>query len=136
MSYKLLLIEDDEIFTFLLKKALKKVDFPSVTDVFINGLAALEYLKKTYSPQENYVIFLDLNMPVMNGSQFLKELYSVAKPKNCIVFILTSANYKKDLHILEKNPFVLATVSKPITTSILEGLKKKITLKLQEYAIK
>jgi len=40
MSYKLLLIEDDEIFTFLLKKALKKVDFPSITDVFINGLAA------------------------------------------------------------------------------------------------
>ena len=75
MNYKLLLVEDDEIFTFLLKKALKKVDFPSITDVFINGLAALEYLKKTYSLKENYVIFLDLNMPVMNGWQFLKELY-------------------------------------------------------------
>ena len=136
MKYKLLLIEDDEIFTFLLKKAMQKTGMPSATGVFINGLEALEYLKKEYCLEDNFVLFLDLNMPVMNGWQFLETLHHVAQPKNCMVFILTSSNYQKDLHKLEENPFVLATVSKPITTYIMEGLKEKITLKLKEHTMK
>jgi CheY-like chemotaxis protein len=130
MNYKLLLVEDDQIFTFLLKKAIKKIGLSPITGTFINGLEALEYLKAAYSSEENYVIFLDLNMPIMNGWEFLRRLSNIARPSNCIVFVLTSSNYQKDLHILEENAFVLDYVTKPISESTMKGLKETIALKL------
>lgn len=136
MKYKLFLVEDDEVFTFLLEKAIKKTGLPGTIYTFINGLEALERLKQEYSSEKDYVIFLDLNMPVMSGWQFLEALSSIAKPLNCVVIVLTSSNYYKDLHILEENPFVLSTISKPITTTIMKGIKEKIALKFQGHSAK
>ncbi|WP_396636538.1 response regulator [Maribacter sp. R77961] len=131
MNYKLFLVEDDEVFTFLLEKEIKKTGLLGTIDTFINGLAALERLKKEYSSEKDYVIFLDLNMPVMNGWEFLKEISTFANPDNCIVFILTTSNYYVELNELNENPFVLSTISKPITTTIMKGVKEKIELKLK-----
>ncbi|WP_396633067.1 two-component system response regulator [Maribacter sp. R86514] len=126
MNYEILLIEDDPIFTFLLEKGIKHADLKGDTISFLNGKLAIEYLNKEYSDQKNYIIFLDLNMPVMNGWEFMDELESLASTDNCMVFVLTSSAYRDDIEKLKKKPLVADFVTKPITEYLLKGIKENI----------
>ncbi len=72
---KVYLIDDDDIFVFLTKKTILKVSEDVDVEVFSDGLQAITHLKQIYSKEELLpdVIFLDLNMPVMDGWEFLAE---------------------------------------------------------------
>jgi len=126
MMKQILIIEDDPIFTFLLQTAIKSAELEGEIYKFSNGLLAQEYLKKEYKSTKEYIIFLDLNMPVMNGWIFLDELKNIADPQNSLVFILTSSKDKNDSENLKKNPFVTDFISKPINESIIRSLKEII----------
>ncbi|TDT41917.1 response regulator receiver domain-containing protein [Maribacter spongiicola] len=126
MNYQILLIEDDPIFTFLLEKGIKHAQLKGETINFSNGKPAIEYLEKEYSDTSNYIIFLDLNMPVMNGWEFMDQLETFAKTDNCMVFILTSSAYRNDIERLKKKSLVIDFVTKPITEYILSGIKETI----------
>ena len=67
------LIDDDEIYIFTAKKLINKTDFSEEVKFFYNGKEALEAIKsKLYNEEElPEVILLDLNMPIMDGWQFL-----------------------------------------------------------------
>ncbi|WP_051941914.1 response regulator [Maribacter forsetii] len=132
MSYQILLIEDDPIFTFLLEKGIKHADLKGDTVNFSNGKPAIEFLKNEYSDQKNYIIFLDLNMPVMNGWEFMDQLESFASTDNCMVFILTSSAYRNDIEKLKKKPLVVDFVTKPITEFLLKGIKESIDDKFEQ----
>ncbi len=132
MKHQLILIEDDPIFTFLLEKAIKSSNIEGDITPFQDGLAALTHLKKVYNNQENYIIFLDLNMPVMNGWQFMESFNSIANPVNCIVFIVTSSNNPRDIEILMENPLVADFITKPITDTIISNIKNMISAKFEE----
>ena len=126
MKYQLLLIEDDPIFTFLLEKGIKHAELKGEIISFSNGKPAIEYLTEGYSESNNYIIFLDLNMPVMNGWEFMDQLETFAKTENCMVFVLTSSAYRNDIERLKKKPLVADFVTKPITEYILNGIKETI----------
>ncbi|WP_282048517.1 response regulator [Maribacter aquivivus] len=126
MKYQLLLIEDDPIFTFLLEKGIKHAELKGDIISFSNGKPAIEYLTEGYSESNNYIIFLDLNMPVMNGWEFMDQLETFAKTENCMVFVLTSSAYRNDIERLKKKPLVADFVTKPITEYILNGIKETI----------
>ncbi|SHJ48216.1 Response regulator receiver domain-containing protein [Maribacter aquivivus] len=126
MKYQLLLIEDDPIFTFLLEKGIKHTELKGEIISFSNGKPAIEYLTEGYSESNNYIIFLDLNMPVMNGWEFMDQLETFAKTENCMVFVLTSSAYRNDIERLKKKPLVADFVTKPITEYILNGIKETI----------
>ncbi|MGC1516987.1 MAG: response regulator [Maribacter sp.] len=129
MTYKLILIEDDPIFTFLLEKAIKKANLNGRTTAFTNGSTAIEFLKKDYNEEENFVLFLDLNMPLMNGWQFMELFKTFADPANCSVFILTSSKNQMDIDILMENPLVADFISKPISELTMEKIKEMIDAK-------
>lgn len=129
MTKQILLIEDDPIFTFLLEKAIKGAELKGEIHKFSNGLLAQEFLKKEYKSTKDYIIFLDLQMPIMNGWQFLDGLKDFAEPENSLVFILTSSKDQNDIDILKKNPFVSDFISKPINESIVRSLKEIIVSK-------
>ncbi len=132
MSYKIVLIEDDPIFTFLLLKVIKAVELQGALFDFTHGLEALEFLKKDYHKEHKYIIFLDLNMPVMNGWQFMDHFNSFADTRNCMVFILTSSNNQRDIDILKENPLVADFITKPISEPIIKNLKEMILAKFED----
>jgi CheY-like chemotaxis protein len=126
MNYQILLIEDDPIFTFLLEKGIEHAKLKGELHNFPNGKPAIDYLVKEYSDTNNYIIFLDLNMPVMNGWEFMDQLETIVNTDNCMVFILTSSAYRNDIERLKKKPLVVDFVTKPITEYLLNGIKETI----------
>lgn len=71
----LCLIDDDDIFQFTFKRLLRNLDFIESIIMFSNGAQALEYFQEKSKNSEPFpeIIFVDINMPIMDGWQFIKE---------------------------------------------------------------
>ncbi len=121
----ILLVDDDPDDNHYHQIIINKMNIVNHIDIVTNGIEALAYLKK-----ENQIppdlIFLDLNMPKMNGWEFLeqyKNLGVAQKAKVLIVILTTSANpddIKKAKEIQEVTGFETKPLSKEILTEILE----------------
>jgi CheY-like chemotaxis protein len=91
----ILLVEDDEIDAMTVKRALKELQIPNVLYVAENGEVALDILN-----DEEYaypcLIFLDLNMPKLNGLELLQILKTHDRFKIIPVVVLTTSNNDQD----------------------------------------
>ena len=95
----ILLIEDDEIDAESMRRALKKLKINSPLTHVKKGIEALEFLRADgarYHEKSPYLIVLDINMPTMNGFEFLEELRRDDNHKNAIVFVLSTSNAERD----------------------------------------
>lgn len=88
----ILLLEDDEVDQEAIARAFKELKVLNKLDVASNGEEGIEYLK-TNRPA---IILLDLNMPKMNGLEFLKIVKNDKNLKRIPVIILTTSNEEKD----------------------------------------
>ncbi|WP_235923568.1 response regulator [Psychroflexus aurantiacus] len=118
---KVLLIEDDKITNFLSKEVLNRAGFTEVKET-LNGMEALRYLEKD-CPE---IIFLDINMPVMDGWEFLAEREIKELCMNAKIFMLTSSGYPDDKIKASSYISVIDYFEKPLTEEKLEVVKKKI----------
>ena len=92
----ILLVEDDEVDIIMVERALKALKVTNSLEVALNGEEALEYLKDSEKARP-CIILLDLNMPRMNGIEFLKERYLDDAIKNIPVVVLTSSEDEQDI---------------------------------------
>ncbi len=92
----LLMVEDDDIDATALKRALQKLKLLNPIYRARDGLEAIEILRADGVPPP-YIILLDLNMPRMNGLEFLEELRSDPKLTQSIVFVLTTSKSDEDI---------------------------------------
>jgi CheY-like chemotaxis protein len=130
-----LCIDDDPIALMLCKKVIIKASFSSEITTAQNGEEALKYFNtiKYNIPKDEpkkypQLIFLDLNMPVMGGWEFL-NLFNTpdyAEFHSTKVIILSSTIDPEDLEKAKTYPMVIDFLSKPITTTMLESLKSEI----------
>ncbi len=136
MLDKILCIDDDPITLMLCKKVISKAEFSKEIDFFKNGEEAIQYFDelKDEKNKENKItppnlIFLDLNMPIMNGWEFLDVFsdkdYYLDFP-NTKVIVLSSTIDPKDLNKSKSYPMVIEFLSKPITKEMLETIKSTI----------
>lgn len=93
-SQPFLLVEDDSVDVMIVARALKDLGVINKLVHKVNGEEALEYLRTETKP---CVIFLDLNMPVMNGLEFLKVIKEDEVLKGIPVVVLTTSNQEKDV---------------------------------------
>ncbi len=113
---KILLVEDDEIDIKNVKRAFKKNNMQNPIEVAHNGEEALDILtgnngNTAYMPD---VVLLDINMPRMNGIEFLQYIRNVDTLKHLHVFIMTSS--ESDENILEAyNLNVAGYIVKPLS---------------------
>ncbi len=96
---KLLLVEDDALDVVAIRRALKKNRIANPLKVAKDGLEALDILRGTGCDrlQRPYLILLDLNMPRMNGIEFLTELRDDPNLRDSIVFVLTTSDDDADI---------------------------------------
>lgn len=95
----LLLVEDDEVDAESMVRALRKLNITNPLTHARNGIEALDHLRGVEgndSIENPYLVVLDINMPKMNGIEFLEELRKDERHKNAIVFVLTTSEAERD----------------------------------------
>ncbi|GAA4277128.1 response regulator [Aquimarina mytili] len=124
------IIDDDPIFIFGMKKIMKLIDFCKSLMVFRDGEEALNNLKAIISANEKLpdVILLDLNMPVLDGWQFLEEFVKIPCEKKIIIYIVSSSVDPQDILRAKSYELVSDYIVKPVTVeklkNVLSDLKK------------
>jgi CheY-like chemotaxis protein len=94
-SKPVLLVEDDSVDAMTVKRAVKDLHITNPLVHRLNGEEALDYLR-TDGNQKPCIILLDLNMPRMNGIEFLKAAKSDDKLKKIPVVVLTTSKEERD----------------------------------------
>ncbi len=124
-----LLVDDDHMTNFLHQRVISKAQLCSDIQVARNGKEGLEKLIEINdtisSAEDTVVVFLDLNMPILDGWGFLKEYESQKDKLNfkTKIYVLSSSLNPDDKERAEENIYVSQYVYKPLTTSSLESLK-------------
>jgi CheY-like chemotaxis protein len=95
-ALNILLVEDDEVDVMNVQRAFERNHMTSALFVAGNGLEALEMLRSNRIPKERRLILLDLNMPKMNGIEFLEELRADPELSSTPVVVLTTSNDDQD----------------------------------------
>lgn len=90
-KHTILLVEDDELDIISVQRSLKRVDNEYDLVIAYNGKEALSMLKESYPDRIPDVVLLDLNMPKMNGIEFLKAVRQDEQLKDIKVFIMTTS---------------------------------------------
>lgn len=122
------IIDDDPIFIYGTKRIMKEVDFAETILVYNNGQEAIEGLMEISQTEELMpeVIFLDLNMPIMNGWEFLDEYTNIPNdnPEKTIIYIISSSVDPRDLERVKNYEQVNNYILKPITPDDLSTILK------------
>lgn len=119
------IIDDDPIFVFGAKRIMKLANFCESFLIFHNGQEAINYLKpvietgKTEIPD---VILLDLNMPIMDGWQFLDEFIKIPSQKKITIYIVSSSIDPADIDKAKRYEAVENYIIKPISADKLKSI--------------
>ena len=126
---KTVLIDDSDIDLFIQRRFLEVYNFSNELLLYKSAEEALGWLKNINGEAAPDIIFLDLNMPEIDGFSFLKnfkELPEKIKLKSKIV-VLTSSNSSKDREQAFSFKNVIQFITKPLKQTDIEDLKKLIT---------
>ncbi|MEX0772891.1 MAG: response regulator [Balneolales bacterium] len=129
MLDNILCVEDDYISQMLMKRVLSKSSFAREIHIVSNGYEALEFYKNLLdlddTPSYPSLVLLDLNMPILNGWEFLDEFIDSYLPhfKDTKVAILTSSIDNEDRQKAKGYSIVTDFISKPLTVDMLKKLK-------------
>jgi len=110
----ILLVEDDEVDVMTVKRAFKSNHITNPLFVAADGIEALEKLRSSEVPKGRRLVLLDLNMPRMNGIEFLQELRNDAELASTPVVVLTTSNDDQD-KVNAYNMNVAGYLLKPVT---------------------
>jgi CheY-like chemotaxis protein len=129
-----LLIDDDDTTNFLNQRLLDRMKVTDHVRTFVNGKQAFDYLynvsNNNYEKENNEyfkpeLIFLDINMPVMDGFEML-ELYERLDSnfrKNIVMAVLTTSTHPQDTSSSKR--YNAEYLTKPLTTEKVNALLKK-----------
>lgn len=93
---KIVLVDDDEDDRMFFADALQEIEIKTELMEFHNGQEVLDYLSETTADRP-HLIFLDLNMPVMDGFQCLREIRKNPDLKDMVVAIYSTSSSEKDI---------------------------------------
>jgi len=115
---KILVIDDNPTDRYIAKRMAEKHNFAEEIILYESARKALEYIQSL--EEEPHLlpqfIFLDINMPDMNGYEFLDEYSKISETikTNCIIMMITTSIHPEDLKRAENNPSVIRFLNKPL----------------------
>lgn len=127
----LLFIDDDFATNFYHKIIVRDSGLVEKYLFFSSANEALLYFKEQAAlgnPEKPDAIFLDINMPEINGWEFLDLYANTNNYKSPIYIMLTTSLNPEDQQRAELNPLVCGLKNKPLTAAHLEELQKDLTL--------
>ncbi len=120
------IIDDDPIFVYGTKRIMKQVGFCENIYVFENGLDAITALNKMTDEGRELpkLIFLDLNMPIMNGWDFLEDFLKIPNHnrEDVTIYIISSSIDPRDIERVKTYTVVSDYILKPVTPKDLHNL--------------
>lgn len=125
---KILIIDDDAIVLFVQEKMLNRCGFSNNLFSFKEASAALAFLKDQ-PVEENFLILLDINMPEMNGWDFLDALKEFSTSESIKVIMVTSSIDQYDKRKADCYSNVIGFIEKPITADNCNKIKSFPELK-------
>jgi len=126
-SISVMLVDDNPDDNFFHQREIKQNNPGNIVLTMNSGVNALEYLKSTGQGQHPDLILLDINMPGMNGWEFLEEFKRLDKKggKQPIIIMLTTSENPDDAAKTEGLAFVADYISKPLTEEIMGMIIRK-----------
>lgn len=125
-----MLVDDNDTDNFIHKRVIELTGFCKTIIVKNSGKSALDYLEANkFNPELlPSIIFLDINMPIVDGFVFLFEYENFPDElKNkCKIVILSSSDSKRDIDRIVDNEYVINFITKPLSDEALIKLKKEL----------
>lgn len=123
---KICIIDDDEIYIFLMKKSFTALGINQEIISFLNGADALEELLQLKNNQEELpgIILLDINMPIMDGWEFLNEFRKIQSENSTKIpiYIVSSSIANEDIEKSKSYPEIIDYLSKPLELETLVSI--------------
>ncbi len=126
---EVLLVDDDRIILTMHKGAVVKQGLTEAPYLFMNGETAYQHLLDNDAEMKVFIVFLDLNMPVMDGWQFLEKLEKVSWKSVIKVVVLTSSVDTADRIRAQQYRYVVSYQNKPVNASMISELRYHPELK-------
>lgn len=126
----ILLVDDDELYLYLMEKTIQQLSKELIVTTFTDGEQAVEYIAECTAQKMELpeVIFLDINMPFLDGWGFLNE-FKKLKPKiinNINIYMVSSSMRDSDIKRASHFEELTGYVVKPVNKTQLAEIFKKI----------
>ncbi|WP_299255719.1 response regulator [uncultured Cytophaga sp.] len=126
----IMLVDDNETDNFIHRRVLEMGHFSEEIIVKNSGKSALEYLEANKNNPDRIpeVIFLDINMPIVDGFVFLFEFESFPDSikDNSKIIVLSSSDNKKDIDRIVDNDHVIHFITKPLSEDSVTELREMV----------
>ncbi len=123
-------IDDDEIYTFTVKRVIDNSKLAEKTLFFANGKLALDFFKEYLYQTSNLpdLILLDINMPVLDGWQFMDEFVKLSPQinKRIVVYIVSSSVDKADINKAKSYQQISDFIVKPVTAAMFRKVAESL----------
>ncbi|WP_298494142.1 response regulator [uncultured Algibacter sp.] len=141
MKVNIMLIDNNVIDLFVSQKNIEKLEIDSSIKTFNNGFSAISFLEKINTENNQQSMFipdfilLDINMPKMNGFQFLSAFkkLDISKERNIKIFMLSASNNIKFIENAKSERFCSGYIEKPINVKKLNNMFKSFKPFLKEF---
>lgn len=117
----LLVIDDDDINIFIIKKIVEKTGYNINMVAKTNGQLAIDYLNSLSENNESFpqLVLIDINMPVLNGWEFLEAYDKLGVAQRVDMYMLSSSVYENDIEKAKTYKTVKGFISKPLSINRL-----------------
>lgn len=123
-------VDDDDIYQFTIKVTLRGIPAVQSTSTFADGAEALEYIVVHQNEEDKLpdIIFLDINMPVMDGFQFMEEFAELlpSLKKSIKVYMVSSSMDPKDIKKAKRFDEISDYLIKPLNSKDIKEIIAKL----------
>jgi CheY-like chemotaxis protein len=126
-----MLVDDNDTDNFINKRIIELTGFAYRIEIKNSGKSALEYLESVKNDAGNLpdLIFLDINMPIVDGFVFLYEFEKFTEKikDKCKIVILSSSDNQRDIDNIVNNRLVVKFITKPLSEEALEEVNRLVS---------
>ncbi len=124
-KWHFIVIDDNKLDCFIAEKIIQNTGLNESVATFADARYALELVNsKTHSDQQNNIIIVDIQMPLMNGFEFVEAFEKLPQElqNQFVIFMLTSSINENDLNRVRNYSSVKHLLNKPLTSDKLSYL--------------